>query len=460
MRQEASSQRMSMARRFSPGARPGTQAGPKDGRKVARRRRSGDAMAPPAGHRAPVRILLGVTDEFCTILLRGQIPPLRAAGAEVMFVAGPGEWSRALALEEEVEYFPLPMEREMAPLADLRAVGHMIRLLRRVRPEVVNAGTPKAALLVLAAAAVVRTPVRILTLYGLRSVTLRGAKGALVRAAERLTASLATDVICVSPSLRDEATAARIPGAATAYIAGAGNCSGVDLEHFRSSPERLDEGRRFRQRLGYRDDDLVIGFVGRLTRDKGIVELQQAWAALDNDKARLVVIGPDESGPECEAAIRLLREDPRVRITGTVTDMRAAYAAMDLLVLPTWREGMGMVLLEAAAMSLPVVACRVTGCVDAVIDGTTGTLVPPRDAMALADAIRTYLSDPVTRAAHGRAGQHRVQREFGSRGVAERQIRLYDEILRRHGRLPLHHRSPASDESAPTRAVSGTAQKA
>ena len=132
----------------------------------------------------------------------------------------------------------------------------------------------------------------------------------------------------------------------------------------------------------------------------------------------------------------MLRTDARVHLLGHVRDMPALYAAMDLLVLPTYREGFPYVPMEAAAMALPVVATLVPGCVDAVVDGVTGTLVPPRDPAALAAAIARYLGDPDLRRRHGQAGRERVLRDFRPGDIWEATYQEYVRLLRAKG-LPV-----------------------
>jgi lipopolysaccharide/colanic/teichoic acid biosynthesis glycosyltransferase len=167
--------------------------------------------------------------------------------------------------------------------------------------------------------------------------------------------------------------------------------------------------------LGFDEDCEVIGFVGRLVPDKGIVELVRAWEALRGEfpRLRLLLVGPFEDHDALPADVHaLLHRDERVRLTGEVSDPALFYKAMDVCVLPTYREGFPIFPLEAAAMELPIVATRVAGCVDAVIDGWTGTLVPPRDAKALADALRAYLQSPELRQQHGQAARRRVLSDF------------------------------------------------
>src|SRR6185369_18006202 len=156
------------------------------------------------------------------------------------------------------------------------------------------------------------------------------------------------------------------------------------------------------------------GFVGRVVRDKGIIELAEAWQVVRRRcaGARLLIVGPfDDTDPVPPRTMALLREDPSVTLVGPDWEVGPYMAAMDLLVLPTHREGLGNVLLEAGAMERPVVATRITGCVDAVVDGSTGTLVPPKDPAALAEAIAAYLGSPPLRARHAAASRTAPRRE-------------------------------------------------
>jgi glycosyltransferase involved in cell wall biosynthesis len=187
-----------------------------------------------------------------------------------------------------------------------------------------------------------------------------------------------------------------------------------------------------RARHGIPRQALVVGFVGRLVLDKGVAELASAWECLRESHPRLhlVLAGDlDEADPMPAEVIDRLRSDPRVHFVGFDPEMPPLYAAMDVVALPTYREGFPNVALEAAAMALPVVTTSVLGCVDAVQDGVTGTLIPARDPVALANALNRYLTDPGLRAAHGAAARRHVLADFRREAIWEAIAGEYRELL-------------------------------
>jgi glycosyltransferase involved in cell wall biosynthesis len=384
------------------------------------------------------RLLVAITDPMSTLLLRGQLAYARAAGYDVTLVSGPGERARRLAEEEGVALAEVPMERELSPLRDLASLWRLVRLVRRLRPDLVNAGTAKAGLLVTLAAWLNRVPGRVYTMRGLRLETGRGPFRRVLWMVERLTCAMAHRVVCVSPSLRARALELGVVRADKTRVMGGGSSNGVHLERFGPAANAA-AAERLRRELGLEGaEGPVLGFVGRLVRDKGVQELAEAWAELRGEfpGARLLVVGPAESGDRVPPEVlRALREDPRVAWTGMVADPAPYYLLVDVLVLPSYREGFPNVVLEAAASGLPVVTTSVPGCVDAVVDGATGAHVPAGDARALAGALRRYLGDPGLRRAHGLAARARVEAEFRRERIWEGLVGLYRE-LSAAGRVP------------------------
>lgn len=367
--------------------------------------------------------------------LQGQVGYLKRQGVEVVALSSPGELLDRFAAQEQIRVHGLEMARRITPLRDVIATVRLWRWLREVRPDVVDAHTPKGGLLGMLGARLAGVPVRIYHMHGLPFMTANGVKRRLLRWAEKISCLLAHQVFCVSASLRDAAVAEGLCAPAKMAVVHHGSINGVAAETS-FNPARFGEAARAASRAahGIPCDARVVGYVGRVVRDKGLVELIEAWQVLRAEfpELHLLVVGTAEpQDPLPPETDRLMRTDARVHLTGFVWDTASLYSAMDLVALPTYREGFGLVAIEAAAMGLPVVATLVPGCVDAVQDGVTGTLVPSRDAPALAGAIRRYLRDPELRRRHGRAGRARAVQDFGQQAIWEALYAEYARLLSR-----------------------------
>jgi glycosyltransferase involved in cell wall biosynthesis len=361
---------------------------------------------------------------------------LASRGWSVTLLCSPGPELEAIETGPSVAITTVPMARPISLLADLRSMVGAIRALRRIRPDICNAGTPKAGLLVGLAAAATRVRCRIYTVHGLRLETSRGLQRRILALTERIAVRCAHRVICVSPSVRQRMIDLRLARPEKLVVVGLGSSSGVDVSRFAANPERLRAAAELRSEAGIPADATVIGFVGRLAADKGITELMIAWQTLAErfPTAWLLLIGDDEPGdPLPESTVREIATAARVARLAWLTDPSAAYLAMDVLALPTYREGYPNVVLEAAAAGRPTVTTTATGAVDSVIPGETGLVVPVRDASALATALGALLADPEAAARMGAAAAVRVAEHFRPEAVWQGFEEVYDDLLRERG---------------------------
>jgi glycosyltransferase involved in cell wall biosynthesis len=394
----------------------------------------------PDPSRKPLTLLHMTTVPQSLFFLSGQVGYMKARGFDVHALSSPGPFLDRFAERERVGVHPVDMPRRITPLRDVAAVARIWTALRRIRPHIVHAHTPKGGVLGMIGAWLAGVPVRIYHLHGLPFTTAAGWKRALLLWSERVACRLAHQVLCVSASVRQVAVDSRLCGRDKITVLAEGSINGVDAVQ-RFNPAHLPAEARDETRRRYRipADAPVLGFIGRIVRSKGIVELAGAWSALREQfpDLRLMLVGPYEPQDPIPPDIdRQLRKDPRVHFIGEEWNVPPLYAAMDVLVLPTYREGFPTVLLEAAAMAVPVVATQVSGCVDAVQHGVTGLLVPPYDAASLAAAIGRYLRNAALRLRHGAAARQRVLRDFCPERLWQATHQEYLRCLRNIGVRP------------------------
>ncbi len=346
-----------------------------------------------------------------------QLSFMKDHGFEVAAVASPGPMLDEVGKREKVAVYGIPMNRRISPFSDLLSLIKLVRLFRKIRPTIVNASTPKAGLLGTLAAAISKVPVRVLVLHGLLTARRMRGWGIVLRLVSKVSCLIADSVLSVSNSVAESMIEQRLCRLSKIKVLGAGSINGIDTDLFDPSKVKEDQVQAVRIKLGLPADCPVIGYVGRLSADKGIVELVQAWHLLRDLRhdARLLLIGPrDNDAPVSQSVLDALTSDPQVIMTDFVdhSELPQYYSLMHVFVLPTYREGFPLCLLEASAMAIPIVATRVTGCVDAVRHGVTGTLVPVHDPRSLADAVAAYLQNPNLVREHGSAGRNWVVRDF------------------------------------------------
>ena len=384
-----------------------------------------------------VTIFHVVTVAMSLGFLRGQIDLLRKFGADVHAVSSPSEELELFGEEFGISVHSANLKRKISPLSDLIALKQLCSLFRQFKPDIVHAHTPKGGLLGTIAARITGVPVVLYHMRGLPFLTQRGLSRAILKLSERVSCFCARRVLSVSRSNLDIAVAAGLCPKEKGRVLLSGSGQGVDADNL-FNPRKIEVSFReeARSEWGVSSKDFVIGFIGRLVNDKGIRELIEAFEWLDLETSNepfFFFFFPSEvrdSVDDC--VLKKIDTNPRICHIGKVkkSSLNKYYIAMDLVVLPSYREGFPNVPLEAAAMELPVVSTKVPGCMDAVVDGETGVLVESRSSTELKRAIERYASSSDLRRKHGLAGRKRVERCFREEYLRDAIFQEYAELMR------------------------------
>ena len=372
------------------------------------------------------RVLFGVTVAMTAqAFLRDQLSALAQQGWEVHLACSDDDGTdsfQKLQQLENVTLHRLSMTRRPHPLRDALSLWGWLCLIRDVKPQLVISSTPKAGLLGMVAAFFLRIQVRIYHIRGLRAEGLVGAMALVSRASERIAIGAATDVLIDSSSLMETMRAQDLLPESKGEVLGAGSCCGVDIDWFR--PPTPTERHNAREAIGLSNEDIVIGFLGRVAVDKGIRELVEASEALHAEypRVRLVIVGPVEDPSELNELLREIRSMDWAVMLDSTDDSRLMYWAFDVYCLPSYREGFPIAPLEAQACGLPVVTTNATGCVDSIESNRTGLSVPRGDCPTLISALSELIESERVRKRMGAAGRNRVVQHFSSTIVKTRFI--------------------------------------
>jgi glycosyltransferase involved in cell wall biosynthesis len=382
----------------------------------------------------PYRIAhIAASDATLSQLLLNQLAHFREAGYEVAGISARGPSAEDLDAAG-VEFFEIPVKRTFGPLGDLRALLALYRLLRRERFDIIHTHTPKGGLLGQYAALLARVPLRVHTIHGLYFPGfMRPRQRWMYVWLERITLRFSHHNFSQNPEDIPVAIAERI--SAPGRLEQIGN--GISMQRFDPARVPPEERRRMRAQLGFRGGELVVGMVARLVAEKGYEEAFRA-ARLVKDRvpeARFLFIGGFEDKPDAIAPDALERHGIAdvARFLGHRRDVEQLYAAMDVFMLPSHREGFPRSVMEAAAMGLPCVATDVRGCRQCVEHEGTGLLVPARDPEALAAALERLLRSPAERARMGAAGRQKALREFDEARIIRAILDAYGRLAARHG---------------------------
>jgi len=313
------------------------------------------------------------------------------------------------------KYININIYRKISILNDLKSICYLIFYINKYKIDIIVGHSPKGALIAAIAGYICKVKSRIYIRHGLSYETATGFNFFLLINIERITSFFSTKIICVSASVLNISRTKKLTCNKKLKLLNLGSFNGIDT-NFKFNKLYIEENiiTIKKKQFNILKDDIVIGFVARLNADKGFFELLSAWNILKKnyDNIKLLIVGSDdERQPIGNDIYNSLKSDTKIIFTGFTEDTRIYYALMNIFILPSYREGMPTVVLEASSMCLPVITSKKTGCIDSIIENVTGifTDINPND---ICKKISFYIDNSNVRLEHGINGRKFVEENF------------------------------------------------
>ena len=332
--------------------------------------------------------------------LGGQFEYFRELGYELDVVCSESPYLAPYARQHNFGYREIPILRSVNPIQDFKSIRQICRYIKDRQVGIVVGHTPKGGLLSMVAAWLMCVPKRVYFRHGLVYQTSSGLKRFILMSVDRIASLLATKIVCVSPSVLEQSIKDKLSPAHKQIVLGKGTCSGVDTQG-KFNPQNINPEKMslLKQKWGIDDSDWIVGYTGRLVRDKGIMELVDAFdlVKVNNPRLKLLLVGMFEERDALPQEVQnRIKNDPQIVWTDFQNeDMEYFYAMMNVYVLMSYREGFPTGTLEAQSMGVPVITTRVTGCCDSIVEGETGVFVS-REPEELGKVIKAMSEGEIT----------------------------------------------------------------
>lgn len=324
----------------------------------------------------------------------------------------------AASLPEYIHFIAVPMERGIS-IGGIGAMLKMVRIFRREKYDLVQYSTPNASLYASLAAWLAGIPVRLYCQWGMAYVGFSGVKRRIFRTVEKTVCTLSTWVEPDSKGNLEFSHSQGLYPSGKGSVNWNGSASGVDLEKFDISRKEIWREAK-RREYGIPQDAFVYGFIGRITGDKGINELLAAFKSIlaHRRDVYLMLVGNPERSDSVDAVLyQWAEQEAHVLFCGYTNAVEQYLAAMDVYVLPSYREGFGSAVIEAEALGLPVIVTDIPGPTDAMLPDETGLAVPKKDTAELAAAMEKLLNDPRMCSEFGKAGYTFASEKFEQKAL-------------------------------------------
>lgn len=337
-------------------------------------------------------------------------------------------------LPDYVHPYPIKMSRGIDPLGLVKAIKSMKWIFTENKFDIVQYSTPNAAFYASIAAKKAKIPVRLYCQWGLVYLGFDGIKRTIFKTIEKIICRKSTDVQPDSKGNLDFCRKNGFYNAEKSRVVWNGSANGIDINKFDHSNKEI-WGKQIRQEYNIPDSKIILGFLGRVGKDKGFEELMAAFKSLKYKYTNIVLlyVGPNEKPDTVsQESLKYFENCPDIIYTGGwVNDAERYYAAMDIFLFPSYREGFGNVVIEAEAMGVPVVVSDIPGPQNGMVDGVTGFKVPARTVEPLVEKTSVLIENKTLREQFGKAGAKFVVKNYNSKVLIKKIIENRDWLINR-----------------------------
>ena len=366
------------------------------------------------------------------VLLKGQMKFMKEQGFEVTMISSSGAEVDALIQQEECPHIAIKLTREITPIADFFSLIKLVKLFRKLKPDIVHTHTPKAGLIGMLAAKIAGVPIRLHTIAGLPWMEYKGPLRQILKLVEKVTAMAACEIFPNSfnqESFLFEQNIAR----GKMKVLGNGSSNGINSDYFSITEEIKQSSFSLRNDSNVSPEGWVWIFVGRIVRDKGIMELLDAFSKIHQQfpEDRLWLVGEEEPelDPLDEKYRTKLQKDPTIQWWGYQKDIRPFLAAAKVLVFPSYREGFPNVPLQAGSMGCMLLLSDINGCNEIVQSGVDGILVPPKNSELLTAAMLSIRINQKQTEIFAKAIQEKIKNRYNQKFLWKILLQEYNNRL-------------------------------
>ncbi len=353
---------------------------------------------------------------------------------EMHLVCSDGPELEVLVKKHQIKHQVIPINRSITPWQDIKSLIAICKYIQKNKIDVIICHQEKGNLLGQTAGFITRVPVRIVLSHGLLYETMTGLKRWVVRLQDKLVSDMATNVICVSNYVKEQRNKDGVDKTGKAVVLGNGSCNGIDtVNKFNPQLVSLEETETLKEQYGIKGDDFVVGFCGRLVKDKGVVELVNALPQLQGKHPekpiKLFVIGQFEQRDALPKDVsRTILESKSIVLSGSIPyrDIQKYYTLMNVLVLPSHRDGLGLAPLEAQAMQVPAVVSKITGCRETVVEHETGEYVD-LNSDSICEKLELFLDNEYAEK-QGKKGREFVVKSFDTGIVSHNMLNYLNRL--------------------------------